>query len=270
MQSILKKPGPLVMGILNVTPDSFSDGGLFLDKDLAVQRAEKMIAEGADVIDIGGESTRPGAAPVTETEELDRVIPLIEALNALDIAISVDTSKAIVMQEAISAGASMINDVRALQEEGALDLVASSKVEVCLMHMQGQPRTMQDAPQYNDVVSDVVDFFKERLVTCVNKGIDKSRICFDPGIGFGKNLAHNCQLLQELPKLLIDEMPLLIGVSRKRMFNEILNLPVEERMLASVSAGLLAVSKGAKILRVHDVKETKQAIEVYKAIEQKH
>lgn len=266
MQSILKKPGPLVMGILNITPDSFSDGGRFVGKAQAIEHAEQMIEEGADVIDIGGESTRPGAKAVSVKDELQRVIPLVESISKLGCPISVDTSKAEVMREAIRAGASMINDVRALQEEGALEVVANSDVEVCLMHMQGQPRSMQNAPQYKNVVKEVRKFLQQRVEVCVDAGIEKSRICLDPGIGFGKTLEHNCELLKHLPELMIDGLPMLIGVSRKRMFEEILGLKVDERMVASVSAGLLMVSKGAKILRVHDVKATKEAIEVYKAI----
>lgn len=260
-------PGPLVMGILNVTPDSFSDGGRFINRDIAITHAQQMIADGADIIDIGGESTRPGAAEVSVQDELDRVIPLLEILLDLGTPISVDTSKPEVMTAAIKAGACMINDVRALQVKGAIEAVADSDVAVCLMHMQGEPRSMQDDPSYVDVVSDVRQFLEQRVETCTAAGIDKSRICLDPGIGFGKTLEHNCGLLRALDKLQFDSLPLLVGVSRKRMFAEILNLAVEDRMVASVAAGLMAVTKGAKILRVHDVKATKEAIEVYKAIE---
>ncbi len=267
MESILKKPGPLVMGILNVTPDSFSDGGRFSQYSHALKHAEKMVRDGVDIIDIGGESTRPGAKSVAEQDELERVMPLLESIKQLDIAISIDTSKPQVMQAAISAGVSMINDVRALQEEGALAVVAEANVDVCLMHMQGQPRDMQVHPSYENVVVEVRDFLQSRVEACLSSGIDKERICLDPGIGFGKALEHNCELLKEIAGLSIDGLPLLVGVSRKRMFSEILGLDIDQRMIASVAAGLIAVTKGAKILRVHDVKATKEAIEVYKAIE---
>ncbi|NVJ66135.1 MAG: dihydropteroate synthase [Gammaproteobacteria bacterium] len=266
--SILTKPGPLVMGILNVTPDSFSDGGQFSHKNNAFEHAQRMLEEGADIIDIGGESTRPGAQAVSVQQEIRRVIPLVEALQPLGVSISVDTSKTEVMSAAIDAGATMINDVRALQADGALEVIVDGQVDVCLMHMQGEPRTMQDAPYYINVVKQVGDFLRERVNACVEAGIDKRRICLDPGIGFGKTLQHNCQLLKHLYDLQIGDLPLLVGVSRKRMFEQILGLEVDKRMVASVAAGLIAVTKGAKILRVHDVKATKEAIEVYKAIEQ--
>ncbi len=255
------------MGILNTTPDSFSDGGRFVQKKSALKHAEHMIDEGVDILDIGGESTRPGAESVSVQEEIDRVLPLIEALKGSKVPISVDTSKPEVMQEAIYAGASMINDVYALQAEGAIEVVANSQVELCLMHMQGTPGTMQKAPRYLDPVTEVKDFLQQRIVACVEQGINKDRICLDPGIGFGKNLEHNCQLLKHLDSIVIDGLPLLVGISRKNMLGQILKLEVSERLNASVNAALLAITKGAKIVRVHDVKETRQAVDLYNAIE---
>ncbi len=269
MQAILKIPGPLVMGILNATPDSFSDGGHFNQLNAAICHAEQMIAEGVDVIDVGGESTRPGAQAVSIQQELDRVIPIVESIVDLGKPISVDTSKPQVMCEAINAGALMINDVRALTEEGALEVIADSQVEVCLMHMQGEPRSMQHDPIYEDVIAEVAEFLTQRVGACEKAGIAKSRVCLDPGIGFGKTLEHNCQLLKGLQRLSIFELPLLVGVSRKSMLGQILNIEVSERMIASVAAGLISVTNGAKILRVHDVKATRQAIDIYKAIESK-
>lgn len=259
-----------VMGILNVTPDSFSDGGRFNRADAALHHVEKMIRDGAVIIDIGGESTRPGAPDVSLDQELERVIPVLEAIKSrFDILVSVDTSKPLVMQQAITAGADMINDVRALQEEGALAACAESDVQVCLMHMLGQPRTMQKDPSYNDVVADVADFFEQRLIACEAAGISSQRIWFDPGFGFGKTLAHNVRLLKELNELNRLELPLLVGISRKSMIGALLgDYPVEKRMQGSVAAAVIAAMHGARLLRVHDVKATVDALKIVQAIKQ--
>jgi dihydropteroate synthase len=254
---------PKVMGILNVTPDSFSDGGIFVQTDQALSQVQQMVEAGASFIDVGGESTRPGAKAVSEQQELERVIPIIEAIHQrFDCVISIDTSKALVMSEAVAAGASLINDVRALQEEGALIAAAKAQVPVCLMHMQGQPRTMQAAPEYNDVVSDVIEFLKKRTDYCLQAGIEQHNIILDPGFGFGKNLAHNYQLLANLDKLKQLNTAILIGLSRKSMIGNVVNRAVNERLAGSISAALLAVQQGAQIIRVHDVKETVDAIKI--------
>ena len=269
MSSILNSERPLVMGILNTTPDSFSDGGQYIRKDLALRRIEAMMNEGADIIDVGGESTRPGAEAVSETEELDRVIPMVEAVVAAGRPVSVDTSKASVMREAIKAGASMINDVRALQEEGALEAAASSQhIDVCLMHMQGQPRTMQQNPQYQNVVEDVKMFLQERVAACRRVGISEDRICLDPGFGFGKSLQHNCELMKHLDTFSELNLPLLVGVSRKSMIGHILDVDVNDRVNGSVVTAMYALTKGASILRVHDVKATVEAVKLFCAFEQ--
>ena len=259
---------PQVMGILNITPDSFSDGGNFLAADVAVARAREMVEQGADIIDVGGESTRPGARAVAEQEELERVIPVIEAISKdLAVPVSVDTSKASVMGAAVEAGAGLINDVRALREPGALEAAAKANVPVCLMHMQGQPRTMQESPEYADVVGDVVDFLRERSEACLAAGIDADQIVLDPGFGFGKTLAHNRRLMQELEQVGQMGYPLLVGVSRKRMIGELLGgREVDDRVLGSVGAACAAAGKGAAILRVHDVKETADALRVFGAL----
>jgi len=258
---------PIVMGILNVTPDSFSDGGQFSGVDDAIHHALAMVDEGAGIIDVGGESTRPGAADVSESDEIARVVPVIAALNRrVNVPISVDTSKAGVMREAIAAGASMINDVRALQEPGALAIAAASKAAVCLMHMQGEPRSMQHDPRYNDVVLEVREFLAARLAACVGLGIERERIALDPGIGFGKRLEHNLDLLANLPSLLELGQPLLIGVSRKSMFKGLLGRAVDERLAGGVAVGTAAVLAGAGILRVHDVAESVDAIKVAVAL----
>ena len=251
------------MGILNVTPDSFSDGGAFIAEDAAVAQAMHMVKEGASIIDIGGESTRPGAAAVSVDEELQRVVPVVEAIRKQsDVLISVDTSKPSVMNAAIQAGASIINDVRALQEEGALEAVAQLNVPVCLMHMQGQPRTMQHEPHYDDVVEEVIRFLQQRVAACELAGIERSQIWVDPGFGFGKTLEHNLQLLESLDQFQALGIPLLVGVSRKTMIGALLgDLPVEKRVLGSVGAAVVAVARGAKIVRVHDVKQTVQALQ---------
>lgn len=252
-----------VMGILNVTPDSFSDGGKFTARDNALRHAEAMVEAGADWIDVGGESTRPGAADVNEQEEVERVVPVIERIAAaLDVKISVDTSKASVMREAVGAGAAMINDVRALREPGALEAAASTGVLVCLMHMQGQPRSMQEAPDYEDVVCEVKDFLQGRMKICVDAGISAERLWLDPGFGFGKTVRHNYQLLQRLQAFHELRAPLLIGVSRKSMLGAVTGKGVEERLAASIAAATIAAYKGARILRVHDVAETVDAMQI--------
>lgn len=256
---------PRVMGILNVTPDSFSDGGLHNAPDAAVRHAERMLAEGADFIDVGGESTRPGAASVSEQEELDRVIPVIERIHAcLDVVISVDTSSPAVMTAAAAAGAGLINDVRALQRPGALQAASATGLPVCLMHMQGEPGTMQDSPEYEDVVRDVEAFLKQRAEACVSEGIGRDQILIDPGFGFGKSLSHNYQLLNRLGELGCLGFPLLTGLSRKRMIATVLDegLPVAERDAASMAAAVICAMQGASIIRAHNVSLTRDAMRV--------
>ncbi len=260
-------PRPLIMGIVNVTPDSFSDGGRFESTPAAIEHALRLIEEGADLLDIGGESTRPGALAVPLDEELRRVIPLVEALRDKNVALSVDTCKPQVMRAAIAAGTDMINDIAALLAEGALEAVADSHVAVCLMHKQGTPQTMQQQPEYRDVVADVMAFLAERLAACEQAGIARERLVVDPGFGFGKTLAHNIDLLRHLDCFQTLGVPLLAGLSRKSMLGAITGLEVEERLQPSVAAALLAVLKGAKIVRVHDVKATKQALQIVNAIE---
>lgn len=251
------------MGILNVTPDSFSDGGQFANFDSALRQAEAMLRDGADLIDIGGESTRPGADPVTLNEELDRVIPIVEAVTSrFDTIVSIDTSKAAVMREAEAAGAGLINDVWALQREGALEAAAATGLPVCLMHMQGKPTTMQSAPVYSDVVADVIDFLEKRRDLAVAAGIPVNRLIFDPGFGFGKTFAHNIALLNDLPRL-ATLGPLLTGLSRKRMLAEMLGDAATDRTCASVIAAMRCVERGATIVRVHDVRETADALKVW-------
>lgn len=257
---------PRVMGILNVTPDSFSDGGQYKQIDAALFQAEKMLLAGAAILDIGGESTRPGAADVSQNEELDRVIPVIEAISSrFDCWISADTSKATVMTAAVKAGASLINDVRALQEEGALAAAAKAQVPVCLMHMQGQPRTMQKAPQYQDLFTDISLFFAERISACEKAGIDTTQLILDPGFGFGKSMEHNFQILGGLSKFQSLNLPLLIGLSRKSMFEHLLHRPVDQRLAGSLAGAMLAAQQGAHIIRVHDVAETVDVLTVLEA-----
>jgi dihydropteroate synthase len=258
---------PHVMGIVNVTPDSFSDGGKFTHTPAAVAHALALVEQGADILDIGGESTRPNSTPVGLQEELDRVIPVIEALaNQVSIPISVDTYKPAVMAAAIQAGASIVNDVRALQEVGALDVVANSDVGVCLMHMQGTPQTMQVNPIYEDVVEEVKAFLAERAALCLQAGIAKDRIVLDPGFGFGKTRAHNITLIQELAALQTLGYPLLVGLSRKSVLGQVTGQDVDARLHASVAAAVISAIKGAKIVRVHDVKATVEALKVVTAI----
>jgi len=252
---------PQVMGILNVTPDSFSDGGQFLAQDSALAQAKQMVTDGAGIIDVGGESTRPGAAIVSVEEEIARVLPVIEAIRSeIDIPISIDTSKPEVMRAAIDAGAGLINDVRALQVEGALQAAVDCDVPVCLMHAQGTPQTMQDAPQYEDVVTEVISFLHERIIACEKVGIPRDKIILDPGFGFGKRATHNLRLMKHLAKVIEINLPVLIGVSRKSMIGKLLNVSVEERLAASLSLAAISVWQGAKIIRSHDVRETVQAV----------
>ena len=261
------------MGIVNVTPDSFSDGGKFSATNLAIAHALKLAEEGAAILDIGGESTRPNATPVSLQQELDRVIPVIEALanqftaSQINIPISIDTYKLQVMQAAIAAGASMINDVRALQEEGALEIAAKSNVGVCLMHMQGTPQTMQNNPHYNDVVNEVKSFLQARLQASIGAGVGASRILLDPGFGFGKTREHNITLLQNLESFADLGQPLLVGLSRKSVLGQMTGNDVDARLYASIAASVLAAQKGAKILRVHDVKATVEALKVVAALQ---
>lgn len=259
---------PRIMGVLNRTPDSFSDGGAYTDFDAALAHARAMLNEGADILDLGGESTRPGAAPVLADEEIRRVIPLVERLvGDLDARISVDTSKPEVMCAAIKAGAVMINDVYALRQPGAMEAVAGSDVAVCLMHMQGEPRTMQQDPQYQDVVREVGAFLVERAEACLAAGIARERIVLDPGFGFGKTREHNLTLLRRLPELAALGYPLLVGLSRKSMLGTLLGgKPVEQRLHASVAAATVAAMNGAHILRVHDVAPTDDALKIAWAV----
>ncbi len=258
---------PRVMGILNVTPDSFSDGGRFAEFDAALRQAERMLAEGADILDVGGESTRPGASAVSLDEELARVLPVVERLNAaFDVPLSVDTSKPEMMRAAVAAGAGMINDVNALNAPGALEAAAACAVPVCLMHMQGEPRTMQTAPQYDDVVADIIGYLGRRVMACERAGIPRERLLIDPGFGFGKTLQHNLELLRDLDRFGKLGLPLLVGISRKSMLGAVSGRPVGERKAASVGAALMAVERGARIVRVHDVAETVDALKVWQAV----
>jgi dihydropteroate synthase len=263
---------PKIMGILNVTPDSFSDGGHYyqagqLALDLALKRAELMLAEGAHIIDVGGESTRPGAVSVSAQQELDRVVPVVEALvQRLGACVSVDTSTAAVMLESAACGASLINDVRALQREGALAAAAKTGLPVCLMHMQGQPVSMQESPQYRDVVAEVAGFLQARRAACIAAGVGKERILLDPGFGFGKTLAHNLALLARLPELVALGQPVLVGLSRKSMLEQMLQRNVEERLPGSLALALAAAERSAAIIRVHDVAATADVLKVFYTI----
>ncbi|AOF54334.1 dihydropteroate synthase [Rodentibacter caecimuris] len=259
---------PQIMGILNFTPDSFSDSGKFFTLDKALFQVEKMLNEGANIIDIGGESTRPMANEVSEQEELLRVIPLVEAVRKrFDCWISVDSSKAIVMQEAAKIGMDLINDIRSLQEPNALQVAAELDLPVCIMHMQGQPSTMQTNPQYQDVVQDVLTFLRERSEQCITAGIRKENLIWDMGFGFGKTVQHNYKLLQQLNRFCEEGYPVLAGLSRKSMIGAVLDKPVDERMTGSVAGALIAAQHGAKILRVHDVAATSDALKVWLATE---
>jgi len=255
------------MGVLNVTPDSFFDGGRFADIDGARRHAESMAIDGASIIDIGGESTRPGAADVSVSEELERVIPVIRALrNTVDLPICVDTSKAVVMREAVEAGAALINDVMALQESGALQAAADLEIPVCLMHMQGRPRTMQENPDYDHVAADVMAFLGDRAAKCVEAGVARESIMIDPGFGFGKTHAHNVELLANLRQLQDLELPVLVGLSRKSTLGELTGRDVEDRLSGSISAAVIAVMNGAQVVRAHDVRETVDALRVVSAV----
>lgn len=257
---------PQIMGILNFTPDSFSDSGQFFQLDKALVQVETMLQQGASIIDIGGESTRPMAEEVTLEQELERVIPLVEAVRQrFDCWISVDTSKALVMQEAANAGMDLINDIRALREPNALQTAVQLGLPVCIMHMQGQPRTMQLNPHYDDVVADVLKFMQQRTEQCLTSGIKKENLLWDPGFGFGKSVQHNYHLLQQLSVFCEQGYPVLAGISRKSMIGAVLDKTVEQRMVGSVSAALIAAMKGACILRVHDVGETADALKIWQA-----
>ncbi len=257
---------PYVMGIVNVTPDSFSDGGKFLARDLAIAHARRLIEEGADIIDIGGESTRPGAATTSLQEELDRVMPVLAAIIGDGVPVSVDTQKPAVMLAAIKAGAAMINDVNALQAAGAIEACAASNVAVCLMHIQGSPATMQQAPAYQDVVAEVTTFLAAKSGACLDAGIERERIVIDPGFGFGKTVEHNFMLLRKLNALATLGFPVLAGFSRKASLGIVTGRGADERLAASIAAAMLCAQNGATILRVHDVRETVDAIKVLMAV----
>ena len=258
---------PQVMGIVNMTPDSFSDGGNYNNLDDAMRRVDSMIQSGATFIDVGGESTRPGAAEVSVEEELDRVIPLVEKIaRYFDVWISVDTSKPQVMTESAKAGAHLINDIRALTEPGAIEAAAKTQLPVCIMHMQGDPKTMQNAPHYQqDIYQEVDQFFTQHINRCINAGIERQKIILDPGFGFGKTLQHNYRLLAKLNNFHHFGLPLLVGMSRKSMIGQVLNVAPQERMIGSVSCAVIAAMQGAQIIRVHDVKETFDALRIVQA-----
>jgi len=255
------------MGIVNVTPDSFYDGGAHPDAARALDHARAMVADGADLIDVGGESTRPGALLISEADELGRILPVISALAREGVLVSVDTMKPAVMREAIAAGAVMVNDVRALRQRGTLDVVADSNVAVCLMHMQGEPRTMQAAPVYADVVHEVRDFLIDRALVCEGAGVARARIVLDPGFGFGKTLAHNLALLKHLDVLVHSGYPVMAGLSRKASIGAITGRDPADRLAGSVAAALAAVARGAHIVRVHDVRATVDALKVWQAVD---
>ena len=257
---------PCVMGILNITPDSFSDGGFFMSAENAIQQALRMVAEGAAIIDVGGESTRPGAEPVSTQQELDRVIPVVEALSKeLEVPISIDTSKPQVMSAAVQAGAGLINDVCALRAPGALEAAAQSGVPVCLMHMRGEPRTMQQAPQYTDLLVEVREFLRQRIDACVGAGIDINRIIVDPGFGFGKTPLHNLRLIKNLSEFEPLSCPILVGVSLKSSIGALLDRPVDQRLAGSLILTAMALERGARIIRAHDVAPTVDAVRMMRA-----
>jgi len=258
---------PLIMGVVNVTPDSFSDGGHYLSLDAAVAHALRLIDEGADLLDIGGESTRPGAAPVSLEEERSRVLPVLEALLTSNMPLSVDTQKPQLMREAAVAGAAMINDVNGFEAADALQAVSGSDCAVCIMHKQGQPQTMQQAPQYRDVVAEVDAYLRARIAVAESAGIARSRLVIDPGFGFGKTLEHNLALLRELDRVAAAGVPVLAGLSRKSMIGALTGREVGDRVFGSVAAALIAAQRGAAILRVHDVAATRDALAVWKAVE---
>lgn len=256
------------MGILNITPDSFSDGGRFAQRDLALRHAEAMVAAGATLIDVGGESTRPGAAAVSANEELNRVAPVVEAISReLDVVISVDTSTPTVILETARLGAGLINDVRSLRREGALEAAAATGLPVCLMHMRGEPTDMQDDPRYDDLIGEVTAFLGERMDACVAAGIPAERIILDPGYGFAKNLDHNLSLFKHMEALHVLGRPLLVGVSRKSMIGKVLDKPVDQRLYGALALAAMAMIQGARILRVHDVAETVDVVRMIAAVE---
>lgn len=258
---------PLVMGVLNVTPDSFSDGGRFSTLDAAITQAEYMIESGVDIIDIGGESTRPGSTPLSIDEELRRVMPVIYALRDCGKPISVDTRRSEVMQEALLAGVDMINDITGFRDDESLSLLRDSDCALCIMHMQGDPQTMQQQPHYNQVVGEVIEFLALRADAAISEGIDSRRVCVDPGFGFGKTLEHNVELLAHLGQIQRElNLPVLAGLSRKSMIGQLTGKPIEQRMAGSIAAALSAIEQGARIVRVHDVAETVDAISVWQAV----
>lgn len=265
---------PVVMGIINVTPDSFSDGatlyrGSNLDIERAMTRAREMVASGAAILDIGGESTRPGASPVSVNEEMDRVLPLVARIAAeLETVISVDTSTPVLMREAANAGAGLLNDVRALTREGALEAAAAANVPICLMHMQGEPGNMQVAPYYDDVVEDVCEYLQSRIASCERQGIARNRLLLDPGFGFGKSVTHNLKLLRELPRLAAIGLPLVVGLSRKSLIGKLLGREVGQRLPASLALAVLAAQRGAAVIRTHDVAATVDAVSMLMALEE--
>jgi len=267
-QYLLTLERPLVMGIVNLTPDSFSGDGLVGDIDRAIQHASAQFEAGSDILDIGAESSRPGAIATSEDEELRRLLPVLREITRWGIPVSVDTYKPGVMRAALEAGASMINDITGMTRPGAIEAVADSDCAVCIMHMQGEPGTMQQAPVYGDVLAEVRDFFVEQVANCRSAGIADERLVLDPGFGFGKTLEHNLKLFRELGSLAIDGLPLFIGVSRKTMLGAITGRPVDQRLAASIAAALVGAQKGAKILRVHDVAATRDALAIWSAIEQ--
>lgn len=267
LQNLLQEKRPLIMGVINATPDSFSDGGHFDTTKKATEQVERLVQEGADILDIGGESTRPGSRSVGANEELSRVMPVIEFALSMNIPVSVDTSKPEVMRVAIDAGVTLVNDTNALQAPGALEIVANSSVMTCLMHMQGNPETMQLNPHYSDVVAEVMSFLKQRVASAIAAGIARDRIIVDPGFGFGKTLAHNLALLHQLDKIAAMGWPVMAGLSRKSMLGTITGNAVDNRVHASVAAALLAVGQGARIVRVHDVKATRDAFSVFAAMD---
>lgn len=263
----LRLERPMVMGIVNLTPDSFSDGSLYLRADAAIAHGRSLVAEGADMLDLGAESTRPGAQPVPAEVELGRLLPVLEALRDAGVPLSVDTFKPEVMRRVLDAGADMINDIYGFRQPGALQAVAGSRCGLCAMHMQGEPRTMQQAPQYDDVVAEVRSFLQERLDTLLGAGVDPARIALDPGFGFGKTAAQNYLLLNRLAELRIGRYPLLLGLSRKSMLGHVIGRQPSERLAGSIAAALAAVARGAGILRVHDVAATVDAIKIWNAVE---
>lgn len=259
---------PHIMGILNITPDSFSDGGQYNTLDAALHRAGNMLEAGASLLDVGGESTRPGAKAVSPQQELDRVAPLVEALvKNFDCIVSVDSSTPQVMTESAALGAGLLNDVRALQREGALEAAAQTGLPVCLMHMRGEPQTMQDAPHYDDVAAEVAAFLQQRVDACVVAGISRERIVLDPGFGFAKTLQHNLELFSRLPELHALNFPLLVGVSRKSMIGSMLDKPVGQRLYGSLALAVMALERGGKIIRVHDVAQTMDALKMFEAVQ---